>query len=371
MVKVSQTKLSKQNYFEYEEILRKIKYSLNLHPIWLESYIDTFGYQANDLLLECREDETDNLIGFLPLVIQSQKDNRFITIRRLIPCGYIPTDFFPFPVIPGKEEEYATAIANWLVDEKGKWDRLFINLIPKEDKAWKLIVGKLKKLNFDVDVSTKYRYLTLDTRGKYEDHLDRLGTKKKKVLRYQERRLEKELGQVHFEIIENDVQHYFNRFIKLYSARRDDAEQSDPFTRVKPLYNFNELIVERYGAKNWIRLSILKCGSTSVAYCYFYYFNHVMYYSMPTYDTKYEKYSPGRVLLAKLIEYAFDDTCIDEFNFMRSEYPYKLWWLPEPKHFVNISIENKKSHRLGLNNFYLSVRKNFQALSRKYDIFLI
>ena len=356
MTKVLQTKLSKQSYNEYEKILEKIKYSLNLHPIWLESYIDTFGYQANDLLLECRDDETDRLIGFLPLIVQNQKDNRFITIRRLIPCGYKPTDFFPFPVIPGKEEEYATAIANWLVDEKGKWDRLFINLIPKEDKAWKLIVGKLKKLNFDVDVSTKYRYLTLDTRGKYEDHLDRLGTKKKKVLRYQERRLEKELGQVHFEIIENDVQHYFNRFIKLYSARRDDAEQSDPFTRVKPLYNFNELIVERYGAKNWIRLSILKCGSTSVAYCYFYYFNHVMYYSMPTYDTKYEKYSPGRVLLSFMIKDAFTNPDVHEFNFMRLEAQYKTWWEPNSSTYVLISINNHLSKRLKLNKNILELK---------------
>jgi len=57
-----------------------------------------------------------------------------------------------------------------------------------------------------------------------------------------------------------------------------------------------------------------------------------------------------------LIENAFNDSNIIEFNFMRSEYPYKLWWLPKAKNYVTVSVENNKTGRVVLNKLYGKIR---------------
>jgi len=355
-MKIVQSTIEKINHDEYEKIAHHVSYGLNIHPIWLTTYINTFGYGNRNLVLEGRDEHSNALWGFLPLVVQHQKDNRFITLRRLVPCGYRPTDYFPIPVIPGKEDEFASVLAKWFVDNSSSWDRLFLNLIPEENFVWKTFVEYLAEMKFDIVVSKEHRFLTLDASGTYIEHLNLLGTKKVKLLRYQERRLEREIGSLSFQILEKNLRNYFDEFLGLYSDCRKDANQSDPFKRIPQLYEFMREIIEKYERKRWIRLAVLACNDVGTAYCYHFCVNKVVYYSMPTYDLAYAKFSPGRVLLAKLIENAFNDSNIIEFNFMRSEYPYKLWWLPKAKNYVTVSVENNKTGRVVLNKLYGKIR---------------
>ena len=55
----------------------------------------------------------------------------------------------------------------------------------------------------------------------------------------------------------------------------------------------------------------------NIAFCYYYEYNGIIYYSMPSYDISYSKYSPGTILLNYLIKKSFDNPNIFEFNFMK------------------------------------------------------
>jgi len=147
MLQIVKTSLTEKKFEEYEKLSMQTKYGVNLHPSWLRAYIDHFGYKGKELFLELRDSNSNDLKGLLPMVVQEQKDTRFIKLKRLIPCGYRPTDFFPLIIKPGFEEDFSKLIVEWLTLNSDQWDRIFINYIPKHSSPWSSLVEEFQKMD--------------------------------------------------------------------------------------------------------------------------------------------------------------------------------------------------------------------------------
>ncbi|MGD8458531.1 MAG: GNAT family N-acetyltransferase [Anaerolineales bacterium] len=360
MIKIHSATLSPNKYQEYTHLADYQRYGVNLHPLWFATYLETFGGQ--EIILEARENANGDLVGLLPLVWKNINETRFLTLRRLVPLGYQPTDFFGILTVPGKEEEVTSAITNWLRENKNQWDQAHINLIPQDDLSWKSFTENLYDTGFHPIVTNQHAFFKLDTSLSYDDYLGSLGTKKRKELRYYMNKLSK-AGNVLIVQITEDIERFFDDFLEHYAVRRSYTEQSDPFTRMPPLYHFVKNIISEYGDLGWMRLSILKINQKIIAYAYHMVYNHVLYYYMPAFMEEYQAYSPGKLLLSALIKNAFDDPNIREFNFMRSIQPYKQWFGPDKEGYITISINNPWSWRNKVLPIILNLSKIKKCIS--------
>jgi CelD/BcsL family acetyltransferase involved in cellulose biosynthesis len=81
----------------------------------------------------------------------------------------------------------------------------------------------------------------------------------------------------------------------------------------------------------------LQAGGKTIAWHFGYRFAKEFTYEFPTYDTTYGKYSPGKVLLWFLIQWAKEHR--DEtFSFGRGEEPYKLRWTKTVKPLISVNL---------------------------------
>jgi CelD/BcsL family acetyltransferase involved in cellulose biosynthesis len=345
MITVTPVTLQPQRFQEYAALSHTLNYGANLHPVWLQSYIEAFEYTDRHVVLESCDSVSGALLGFLPLVRKDSRESRFITQRRLVPNGYRPTDFFGFPALRGREAEVGRATAEWLDANRGYWDALMIDLLVEDQGAWAAFAARLTELGFGVEIVSDRNYLTLDTTGSYDNYVARLGAAKLKDLRYYRNRLLKRGSHLDARHLSEGMIEHFDEFIQLYRNRRSTKTQSDPYTRVGPLERFFRLIVERYGPRGWLTLSVLKLDETIVAFCYCLVYDGVLFYYNPAFRDEFKDCAPGKLLLMELIRRAFEDPTIREFNFMRSEYAYKHWFEPESKPYFTITTENHRSHR--------------------------
>lgn len=357
---LAERKISDINAQEYRSILENSVLSLNLQPEWLSNYVSDFGYAGKDFILEIRSKTERKLVSFLPLVTQAQIENRFLTYKRVIPCGYRPSDFFSIPVLKSFEEQAAQRYVKYFEDNSSLWDRIFLNYLPADTPISQALRIAFENSKLGVNAQEERSYLVLDATSPFENLLEKIGAKKRKYLRYHESRLSREIGEVDFSIKSGNLFDSFESFLTLYSNRRKGADQSDPFVRSKSLGVFKKNIVKAYGARGWIKRAVLSANKHVVAECFFFEHQCTVYYSMPSFDMEFEKFSPGRILLAKLIQYACENQEIKEFNFMRSEYDYKNWWKPENRKYLELTVENPRSPKLILANFIANVNDFFR-----------
>ena len=76
--------------------------------------------------------------------------------------------------------------------------------------------------------------------------------------------------------------------------------------------------------------------------------NGIRYHYMHAYNEAYKKYSPGKLLLYKLLQSSFSDVTIRECNYMLGESDYKQRFADSCEAYVSIAITNKSSMRLKL-----------------------
>ena len=79
-----------------------------------------------------------------------------------------------------------------------------------------------------------------------------------------------------------------------------------------------------------------KIISAHVGYIY----KNTFYHIMPTHDIKYSKFSPGNVLLKKMIEIYLDYKDINFFNFTIGNEVYKKKWSNKNNYLYSLIIFN-------------------------------
>ena len=80
----------------------------------------------------------------------------------------------------------------------------------------------------------------------------------------------------------------------------------------------------RASQKGFLDFTMLILNDEPIAYHYGFLHNSTLYYFTPTYDTDYSRYSPGSILMYRLINRAYSN--LAEFDFQNEVEPYKTTW---------------------------------------------
>jgi CelD/BcsL family acetyltransferase involved in cellulose biosynthesis len=92
--------------------------------------------------------------------------------------------------------------------------------------------------------------------------------------------------------------------------------------------NYAERILGEGLAAGWAHYAVLRVAGTPVAWHLGLFHQEGLYWWMPTYDAAWENLSPGKVLLAKLIEHAISQKW-RRLHFLTGGQSYKLAWKPD------------------------------------------
>jgi CelD/BcsL family acetyltransferase involved in cellulose biosynthesis len=160
----------------------------------------------------------------------------------------------------------------------------------------------------------------------------------KKKWRAYERRLSK-LGTLTFRHIEerNEIRQQLPDFFRQHIARRALEEDKSLFCH-NEWREFYYRLVDEFDPRTELRFSVLEIDQKPIAYHFGFESRHKFIFYKPTFDIDYWQYSPGQVLIKKLLEYSgtrgltkFDFTLgADEYkdrlsNYVNQNYTLELF----------------------------------------------
>ena len=315
--------------------------------VWLQHYSQTIlkdeDVKLNIIVIKYNEEITD----ILPFCIRT---NKFIKILEWI--GDFNTDYM------GPIFNERTIFKNNKFSFKFIW-REILNNIPKIDlislKNIQEFINNDK--NFFLNNFNKTSLTVCYQANFYVNwkNYKNLNIKKKIIndnLR-QKKRLSK-YGQLSFYLPINAKDKYSITRIMIEQKHRRYLKNGQSMfekDKFKQLYlNCNENLEN----SNKVHISALKIDNEIIATHWGFYSKNIFYYIMPTYDlTKWQKYSPGNILLEYLMEWACNNN-IKIFDFTDGYAKYKSNWSNKKTYVHNIEIS--KSYKGYVFIFFFKIR---------------
>ena len=147
-------------------------------------------------------------------------------------------------------------------------------------------------------------------------------------LRWQEKKLREELGDLRFEILydEKKLSKFLIKVFELFKERWKDEYTSSAWKRWDGFKKYADAMIELAKQKKAF-LAVLYSGEFLLSFAYCLVENNIvyLYQQCSTRDKKIAKYSPGKILFWKLFEQLIEQG-YKKFDFMLGERYYKMEW---------------------------------------------
>lgn len=288
---------------------------------WVKCWWDNFAPGSARLFVIIARENGD-IIGIAPLMCRKYFHGRCADLK-FIGTGYF--DYFDFLIDKGREDE---VLSGFLTCLRGKFKNfvLQLNNIFEQSAALKVFLnpadGVLSGFNILAQVEDEVPYLALPPSKDVFSAL--LKDSLKSDIARQKKRLGI-LGSLEFracgDVAEGmeALEDYFSLHIKKwehsggYSVYKLPARRD--FLR-SLLKNLSE------GLSGVYHLSL---DGRKLAVCVAFKSSGRFIYYAPAYDPEFSRYSPGKVLLSRLIDYAIENK-FSEFDFGIGKEPYKMDW---------------------------------------------
>ena len=281
---------------------------LFLLPSWLQVWQECFAPTQETKILVIREN--DQIIGVAPLLI---KMNTASIIGSVNVC-----DYFDFPVIPGKENEFYRTLLGHLNSLGIKV--LDAQVIRPDSTIISHLVPMAEHAGFKVILSPDELSPDLSLPGSWEQYLESLDTKQRHELRRKLRRLEA-AGTISSTIITSPetVPGFLGVFLKMFMESRED--KADFLTPGMETY-FRSIIL-KMAEIGILRACILELDKKPVAALVAFDYNDVIYLYNSGFVRDYSYLSVGILSKALLIKDSIERGKI-KFDLLKGSEPYKF-----------------------------------------------
>jgi CelD/BcsL family acetyltransferase involved in cellulose biosynthesis len=91
--------------------------------------------------------------------------------------------------------------------------------------------------------------------------------------------------------------------------------------------DFVERVISEGVRDGWAHYSSLCVSGVPIAWLIGLFYRKALYYWIPTYDVRWQNFSPGKILVARLVEQAIARSW-NRINFLTGAQPYKMAWNP-------------------------------------------
>jgi CelD/BcsL family acetyltransferase involved in cellulose biosynthesis len=315
---------------------------------WVVTWSEIFGQEAESVVLFIsREGE---LKGVLPLAVNHRPGAKTWTpVRTLNFCG--SADLFPDHldlVCKAEDAEICLASVIDFLDRNFRaWDQLDINGADEESQILTYLKGHQGHRHLTVRKISSAPYLPL--RGSFEEYLKSFGRKPRYNILRSRRILYEQTGAEYRPCAPDRIEKGIEALFDLHRLRAGQKRIVSTFSGQK-LLKFHQNLALRLNKNGWLWLRFLENGGEIMAALYAYVFGNRIFYYQMGFNPKWDKFSPGTVIVLEAIQEAFERG-YDEFDFLRGDEGYKRHW----------TVQSRDLYRVRLYNNTLS-----GALSRRY-----
>jgi CelD/BcsL family acetyltransferase involved in cellulose biosynthesis len=299
--------------------------------IWLKHFQ---GNAKLFILFLCRENSP---ILIAPFIRKKERYKRISSVQKIELIGNINSPIKD--VIFGETDSQARREAMlrlfaYLKTGFSKWDILEFDAIPEETFPCSELSNMAIELGFKARNYCSFSDWYMDgINYSSQGYFNRLPKKIRDELKRRQKRIS-ELGEVMFEIgADSD---HFNRYMDQYDQVRARSWKSPE--RHKSFLRDCREMAARNGA---LRCGFLYLNSLPIAAQIRIVANGTAYFMEALHDKHYDKYGPGNLLRAKVIEHLIDGDHITVIDQIRGDEPYKEYWTPFKRERYGVSIFNK------------------------------
>lgn len=311
---------------------------------WLTTWWQVYGTGTLHIVT-CRDNETDELIGALPLYQTTQGLVVRLKVLRFLGGVQGSADFMGCLARQGRQTEVYEACANALLKDTGLWDVIDLQDMDSDSGFCRYLRSiAFAGLIETIDPGKRCPYLKLP--DSWEDMLNGVSTKVRQRIGYYRRSLEK-LGTVELELI-TDPEALPGALADMITLRQDRMEQKGITTaKITDAYGaFHRELQQRFLKCDRLRLYFLRLDGQRIAYLYLFSGGTGIYFYQTGFDHIWSKQSVGFVLLSMVIEKSIADG-YKTFEFLRGVERYKYeWGNVEEKYLSRISIYKKNPYGL-------------------------
>jgi CelD/BcsL family acetyltransferase involved in cellulose biosynthesis len=288
------------------------------------AWIETYRQIGNIKPLFCIAYSQDVTI-FLPLVLWKQ--NWKNAYRRLIaPVGFPDFDYHD-PLINTKElseemmQKFWREFKKSFLLQKVRFDSFILDGLHQHISfSWHSKPGE------------KCPFIQISHFSDGEEFLQSLNARLRSDIQRQIRRLQHH-GELRI-IIHKDIltlEQTFVDFLQTHSQR---------WPKVHKVPNFHHNLI-KWGLQNgFVHFSELKSGDQTISWHLGFSYKSRYYYYMPAFNPEWQNYSPGKILIYKLVEEAIEKG-IEVFDFLRGDENYKWDWTQGTQELHQIYLHHR------------------------------
>ena len=330
---------------------------------WLSCWIDVYASEAEQFIICIKENGF--IVALAPLIIVPH--NEFgLNLRRLQFIGTGSCDYMDF-IILKEPEECLGIIFDFIQVNKASWDYCDLRHISGESENWRILdnLKSDRKFLYTTFKETVCPYLKLDT------NIESLLKSLKAGLRYDltkgERELNK-LGLVNYVNIhdQGEALEELPIFIDMLEKREKQVNRFSGGKSKEDRDNVFRTFIEDSSMWSNINFSKISVDNKPIAYHFGFEYNGKIYWYKPTFDIDYLKFSPGKLMIKKTIEYAFINN-YEEFDFLLGDEQYKFQWTKNVRDSRRIYFSNSKTKSKLIYSWFMSVKPKLKSLRKSFS----
>ncbi len=300
---------------------------------WMDSYWKHFIGRRDPFVLVLENGR--DVVGLAPMAV-----NRTGFLRGVEFLGGYHADYQDVILLPEYREEGLRTFLDDLSPARNGWDLIDMRKI-RDNSPNLPFLGALCSRDREGSVLARHDVAPfLGIRESWNEYVGRLSRKMMKDTERQTRRLGR-LGEL--VIDEARTPGEIDRLLVLYHRQKGNRRYSGNVARdslgTGEGKSFLRDIAQKAYKNGWLNLSYLALESLSepLAISVSFRYRGTFLYWLPSINSRYLSYAPGRVLLLSLLRDSFDRG-LEVFDFLCGAEPYKYRWLTEDRSLYRVSI---------------------------------
>ncbi|MEM3697173.1 MAG: GNAT family N-acetyltransferase [Candidatus Bathyarchaeia archaeon] len=309
---------------------------------WLSTWWKHFG-EGRKLLLLIVEDKGE-IIAIAPLMLSKYKLPIFGTIKKVEFVGVGQSDYNNF-IILKKEAECIKFILDYLVNAVADWDWVELKEIPETSEnlnyLGKVFASTQQELKLNKRVCNMCPYIPLP--NSFDMLLKKLGRNMRQNLNKYLRKIKSNHRIIEFKKYDEtgfSVADAMKLFTKLHEARWTAEGSGGAFKNNPCFRNFHFEVAEIFANKGWLGLYFLLVDHEPVSTQYAFEYEGKIYYYLGGFNPEYSRYSVGNLTIMFLLERGIQKG-FKEYDMMRGNEPYKLFWTRNVRRNFEIRLVKK------------------------------
>ena len=299
---------------------------------WLSCWWEIFGGGRNIFVLVAREDS--EVIGLAPLMI-TRRGLPFLKAESIEFIGAAISDYQGF-IITKNKKKVVEAFFSTILKYSKLWSYFYIKSITENSKSLSIIREILPEKPFVYKIRDSNKAYFLPLKSKWEEQHKMLKRNIKSDIKKRINRLNREGELKYFVISENDdLRRYLPIMFEQHKKRWMEKEGKKSKFYEDGYKKFFHNIAQIGLEKGVLNLTCLKLNETVIAFHFGFCYNKVFYYYIPTFNSEFKVFSPGKVLIYYMLR---DQTQrnIKEFDFLFGKEVYKSGWTEEYRKIFSV-----------------------------------